>query len=181
MKDDTYHFHQTPYELCKELVKHIAINKNDIVFEPFAGEGAFVKSFPYPENVITTEIEHGTDYKSIDLDKTKVDWVISNPPFRLDREEGKRTNSFYELVNYFSGKTRKGFAFLGNDRCFSVFTPKRLKYLYEEKGVYIWKIIVCNVKKWRGRYFFIVFRNKGKTTPINDLNMKLFDFIEGSY
>ena len=66
---------------------------------------------------------------------------------------------------------RKGMALLGNDYCLSTFTPKRLKEI-NEKGIYIQKIIVCSVKKWRGRYFFILFsRNPNEN----------FKYIEGNY
>lgn len=182
MKDDTYYFHQTPPELCVELVKHINLTNDDIIFEPFAGEGAFVRAFPNQNNVITTEIEENRDFKSINLDETKVDWVITNPPFRLNeapRQEGeagpapKRINAFYEICEYFAGKTTKGFALLGNDVCLGTFTPKRLKYLYDEKHIHIHKIVVCNIKKWRGRYYFIIFKNG----PTNNF----YDFIEKSF
>ena len=66
----------------------------------------------------------------------------------------------------------KGIAFLGNERCFSTLTPKRLKDLNDNHNLYIHKIIVCNIKKWRGRYFFIIFK-KGR----NDF----YKFIQGSY
>ena len=160
-KDETYFFHQTPEKLCEELMKHIPDMKpTDIIFEPFAGEGSWLKAFPKEANVIQTEIEHGTDYKSIDLETALVDWVITNPPFRLENaEKGKRENAFFKLAEYFAGKTNKGFAFLANDYCLSAFTPVRIKKL-QEKGVYIHKIVVCSVKKWRGRYFFIIFKNK---------------------
>jgi hypothetical protein len=159
-KDETYYFHQTPEALCKELIKHVPdLKQTDTFFEPFAGEGGWIKAFPEEANVIQTEIEHGTDYKSINLDTALVDWVITNPPFKLDNEKGKRENSFFKLVDYFAGKTKKGFAFLGNDYCLSAMTPVRLKKLHE-KGVYIHKIVVCNIKKWKGRYFFIIFKNR---------------------
>lgn len=180
-KDEIYFFHQTPPELCKELVKQIGLKEDDIIFEPFAGEGAFVKAFPNEANVIITEIEDGKDYKSVNLEERHIDWVITNPPFRLERTEGRRTNAFYELCEYFAGKTRKGFAFLGNDYCLATFTPKRIKYLQEEKGVYISKIIVCNVKKWRGRYFFVIFRNKCNVDDPVTPHYKFFDYIEGSF
>lgn len=157
MKDETYYFHQTPPELCKELIKYVGITDEDIIFEPFAGEGSFVNAFPIRGNVITTEIEDGTDYKSVDLDETNVDWVITNPPFRLS-DGDKRTNAFYSILEYFAGKTNKGMAFLGNDYCLSTLTPKRLKHLYDEKNMYIHKIVVSNTKKWRGRYYFIIFK-----------------------
>ena len=163
-KDDFYYLEQTPEALCKELIKHIPdLKSGDLVFEPFSGEGNWIKSLT-EYNTITTEIEHGTDYRSINLEETLIDWVITNPPYRIlmegEETEGKRENAFINLANYFAGKTNKGFAFLLNDKCFSALTPPRLKKLYEEKGVYIHKIVVCSVKKWRGRYFFIIFKNR---------------------
>jgi len=176
-KDDIYYFHQTPESLCKELIKHIPdLLPTDTIFEPFAGEGAWLKAFP-EVNVIQTELEQGTDYKSIDLDAEKVDWVITNPPFKLDNEKGKRQeNAFFKLADYFAGKTKKGFAFLGNDYCLSAFTPVRLKKL-KEKGVYIYKIVVCSVKKWRGRYFFIIFKN----ILAENEKIDFIDFVEGTF
>jgi hypothetical protein len=161
-KDDFYYLEQTPEALCKELLKHIPdLQKTDTLFEPFAGEGAWVKAFPEEANVIQTELEHGTDYKSINLDEALVDWVITNPPYQIDNETAtKKENAFITLANYFAGKTNKGFAFLLNEKCFSALTPPRLKILYQEKGIYIHKIVVCSVKKWRGRYFFIIFKNR---------------------
>lgn len=161
VKDETYYFHQTPESLCKELVKHIPdLKENDLVFEPFSGEGNWVRAFKENQNIITTEIMQGTDYRSINLDEAKVDWVITNPPFRLENGKGKRVNSFYYLCDYFAGKTNKGFAFLANEICLGTLTPPRLKDLYEKKGVYMYKIVVCSIKKWRGRYFFIIFKNR---------------------
>jgi hypothetical protein len=185
IKDDTYFFHQTPEALCKELIKHIPnLNSDDVIFEPFSGEGSWLNSFPKDATIIQTEIRNGTDYKDIDLDKIRVDWVISNPPFRLEDEAGIRTNAFFKLTDYFAGKTNKGIAFLGNDYCFSAFTPKRLKILYETKGIYIYKIVVCNIKKWRGRYFFVIFKNRNSNI-INENQCieryDFFDFIEGSF
>lgn len=182
-KDEPYYFHQTPELLCKELVKHIPdLKHTDLVFEPFSGEGNFTRSFGLEQNIITTEIENGIDYKTINLDEVNVDWIITNPPFRIKNENGKLVNSFYYLCNEFAGKTKKGFAFLANDYCLSTLTPPRLKNLYEKKGVYIYKIVVCSVKKWRGRYFFIIFKNNNKS---EDHNVKerfdFYDFIEGSW
>lgn len=160
-KDETYYFHQTPETLCRELIKHIPdLTTTDLVFEPFSGEGNWVRAFPNEQNIITTEIEQGTDYKSVDLKNAGVDWVITNPPFRLENEKGKRVNSFYYLCDYFAGKTNKGFAVLANDCCLATLTPKRLKDLYQNKGVYVYKMVVCSIKKWRGRYFFVIFKNR---------------------
>lgn len=167
MKDETYFFHQTPSELAKLLIQEIGIQEGETVLEPFKGEGAFYNNLP--ENCVKewTEIEEGRDYKTHD---TPIDWVISNPPFRLETGT-KRVNSFYFLIDYFSKKVNKGLAFLGNDSCFSTLTPKRIKEL-ESKGIFIHKIVVCSIKKWRGRYFFIIFKKEPAT---------FFKYIEGSY
>ena len=168
MKDEVYFFHQTPELLCKELIKQIPLEDNDNVFEPFKGEGSFYNNFPVNVSKDWTEIEEGRDYR--DYDKP-IDWVISNPPFKLVRDKG-RVNSFYYLLNYYASRVNKGIAFLGNDSCFSTLTPKRLKELNINHNLFIHDIVVCNVKKWRGRYFFIIFK-KGSSP--------FYKYIEGNF
>jgi hypothetical protein len=169
MKDETYYFHQTPNELCKKLIKEVPLIKDDYVLEPFRGEGAFYNNFPDFVNKDYCEIEERKDYK--DYDKP-IDWVITNPPFSLYENGGKRVSAFYKLIEYYADKAKKGIAFLGNDFCLSSLTPLRLKELNENHGLYIHKIIVCNIKKWRGRYFFIIFKKEK-----NDF----YKYIEGSF
>jgi len=152
MKDKTYYFHQTPNELAKKLIEFIPLQDNDIVLEPFKGEGSFYNNLP--SNVIKewTEIEEGKDYKSFN---TAVDWVISNPPFRLESDNG-RVNSFWIILKHYTQLAKKGIAFLGNDYCFSTLTPIRMKEL-NDLGFYLQCYKICNVKAWRGRYFFMIF------------------------
>jgi hypothetical protein len=166
-KTDEYYFHQTPKALCEELIKHIDLSAGDKVFEPFRGEGSFYNSFPDFVEKDWTEITEGRDYNDY---KGDIDWVITNPPFRLDNG-AKQENAFFRLLKYYTDKAKKGIAFLGNDSCFSTLTPKRLKEL-NEIGWYIHDVIVCNVKKWRGRYFFIIF----KRSPSN-----FYKHIVGSF
>jgi hypothetical protein len=155
MDRETYLFHQTPVELCRDLIKCIPIEASDKLYEPFKGEGAFYNSFPPANEKDWSEIEQHRDFKDY---VGEYDWVISNPPFRLEHGQG-RINSFWYLIDYYTHRSRKGVAFLGNDRCFATMTPKRIEGL-KQKGWYINKIVVCSVKKWRGRYFFIVFQKK---------------------
>jgi len=168
MKDETYYFHQTPELLCKELMKHIPLEDNDVVLEPFKGEGSFYNNFPNNVMKEWCEIQEGKDYQEYDK---SIDWVISNPPFRLETKKG-RINSFFYLLNYFASRVNKGIAFLGNDSCFSTLTPKRLKELNDKYDLYIHDIVVCNIKKWRGRYFFIIFK-KGKSD--------FYKYIQGNF
>ena len=166
--DETYYFHQTPKDLAKKLIDHIDFSDNDLVLEPFKGEGAFYDNLPNNVNKDWCEILQGRDYKDY---SGNMDWVVSNPPFRLETGT-KRVNSFYFLIDYYAGRVNKGIAFLGNDACFNTLTPKRLKELQEKHNLYIHNIIVSNVKKWRGRYFFIIFK-KGHNL--------FYRHIEGSY
>lgn len=148
---DHYAFHQTPPALCKDLINYVPLCEGDIVLEPFKGEGAFFDVFPDYVQKEWCEITQGRDYTSHIGD---IDWVISNPPFRLEGHTGRR-NAFWELIEYYSSRVRKGIAFLGNDYCLGTLTPVRLEKL-RCLGFNIQKIVVCNVKKWRGRYYFIV-------------------------
>ena len=155
MKDETYYFHQTPHELAKLLIEKVGLEEGDVVLEPFKGEGAFYNNLP--DNVVKewTELEEGRCYTShIGM----VDWIISNPPFQLEAKI-KRVNSFWYLLNYFADKVNKGIAFLANDTCFATLTPKRIKEL-NQKGLYLKKFITCSIKKWRGRYLFLIFTKK---------------------
>jgi hypothetical protein len=166
MKDDTYYFHQTPPELAKRLIEFLPLAAGDIVLEPFKGEGAFYDNFP--DNVVRewTEIEEGRDYTTF---TGFADWVVSNPPFKLETGTG-RVNSFWYLIKHYASIARTGLAFLGNDRCFSALTPKRMKEL-NALGFYLNSYKVCNAKAWRGRYFFLIFTK----TPSE------IGFLEGSY
>lgn len=155
MDRETYLFHQTPVELAKKLLAYLSIQPTDRLYEPFKGEGAFYNSFPAINPKDWSELEEGRDYKDHEGD---YEWVITNPPFRLDTD-GKRVNSFWFLLDYFTQRAKKGIAFLGNDRCFCTLTPRRLEIL-ANRGWGITKVVVCSVKKWRGRYFFIVLEKR---------------------
>jgi hypothetical protein len=167
IKDEKYYFHQTPNDLAKELIKFIPFEDNDIVLEAFRGEGAFYNNLP--SNIIKEwcEITEGKCYTSFDK---PFDWIVSNPPFRLE-SGNKKVNSFYYLLNYYSKRANKGIAFLGNYNCFNTLTPKRMKEI-NELGFYLNKVIVCNIKKWSNRYYFLIFtKNKNN----------IFEYLDGSY
>jgi len=164
IKDETYYFHQTPESLAIDLIKKIPLIQGDRVVDTFKGEGSFYNNFPNFVEKGWAEIIEGVDYKDY---TEEIDWVITNPPFQLEDEKGKRVNSFYPLLDYYSSRVNKGIAFLGNDYCFSTLTPIRMKKL-NELGLYLQGYTICNVKKWRGRYFFMIF-TKEKNDNINYL------------
>lgn len=170
MKDKTYYFHQTPPELCKKLIEFVPFEPNDKVLEPFKGEGGFYNNLPNTIIKNYCEIEEGKDYKDYN---DNIDWVVSNPPFcfEYNSDVKRRPNAFYSILLYFSSRVNKGIAYLVNDICLSSLTPKRIKEL-NNNGLYIHNIVVCSVKKWRGRYFFIIFRKQ---------KSDVYKYIEGSF
>lgn len=154
--DQTYYFHQTPVECAKELIQFVPLQMNDRVLEPFKGEGAFYNHFPNFVSKDWAEITQQRDYKDV---SGQFDWVITNPPFHLVDENRKKVNSFWYFLDYYSQRVQKGIAFLANDRCFSTLTPKRMELLHQ-RGFHLTKMVICSVKKWRGRYFFVIFEKK---------------------
>ena len=154
MAYENYEFHQTPEECAKDLIKLVPITSEDILFEPFRGEGAFYNNFPESNPKIWSEIMEGIDYKDINQE---YDWVISNPPFKVVIDN-KKIHS-WDYIDYFSQRARKGIAFLINDNCFRGLTTKRLHTL-KERGWSITSITVCNIKKWFGRYYWIIVERK---------------------
>jgi type I restriction-modification system DNA methylase subunit len=166
-KSEEYYFHQTPVELCKKLIEQLPLVEGEKVLEPFKGEGGFYNNLPDFVEKDWCEITEGRDYK--DHEK-EIDWVVSNPPFKL-QEEGKRENAFWKILKYYTGKANKGIAFLGNDYCFATLTPSRLKEL-NNSGWFIHSISCCAIKKWRGRYFWIILKKE----PCD-----FYRYMEGNY
>lgn len=154
MEQTTYLLHQTPRELATDLIRHTPLSDGDIVLEPFRGDGAFYDALPSGVQKEWCETTQGRDYQS---HTEPIDWVVSNPPYRIDQDDGKRINAVWMLLDYFSPRVRKGIGFLINDKCFSALTPRRLEIL-AERGLRMTHLIVCSVKKWRGRYYYIVFQ-----------------------
>lgn len=147
MKDETYYRDQTPPKLALELIKYLPIEFDDICWEPFMGEGAFYNALKTKSRDVNwCEIEEGRDYKDA---HGNFDWIVTNPPFGTN-------GAFWKHLLEFAPRCNKGLALLGNDYCFSALTPKRIKIL-NDLGVYLSKIVICNVKKWRGRYYFMIF------------------------
>jgi len=162
MKDETYFFHQTPNEITNKLLMEVDIylEEGDTILEPFRGEGSFYDNFPDRCIKDWCEIEMGRDYKYFTdqyFEDNLFDWVITNPPFRL-QEGTKRINSFFSILQYFYPRVKKGLMLLGNIDCLNALTPKRMTTL----GAEITKIVVVNIPKWRGRYFFIVIQKQSK-------------------
>ena len=156
---ETYFIHRTSRALATDLIALTPLEEDDLVLDAFKGEGAFYDALPSYVRKEWCETSQGRDYK--DFGGT-TDWVISNPPYRLQNETGKRVNALWLLLDYFSTRVVKGIGFLINDKCFSALTPRRLQTL-AERGLHLTKLVVCSVKQLRGRYYYIIFT---KSEPV---------------
>jgi len=151
-KGNVYLFHQTPPKLALDLMQFIPLVKDDVVYEPFAGEDAFYNAFPHYVHKDWSEITRGRDY--IDY-KESYDWVITNPPFKLPNDQGVSKNAIFNLLLYFAERASKGIAFFVSTNGLNSLTPYRIAKM-NALGFYIQSLTVCAVKEWRGRYYFII-------------------------
>lgn len=155
--DGAYYFHQTPPDIARRLVATLPVCEGDLWVEPFKGEGSFYDAFPEGVRKDWAEITQGRDYTSL----SDYDWVVTNPPFRLE-VDGRHVNSVWSLLTYYTDRARKGVAFLVNDYGFCTLTPPRLQQLIS-KGWGLTTLKVCAIPKWRGRYYFMVWERGARS------------------
>ena len=163
--------HMTPVALAEDILSLIPSLPGDSYYEPFKGEGSFYDAMPSPKSY--TEIDEGSDFFNYQI---KHDWIITNPPFRIIVTEDskptsatevnmgdgmKRVNGFIPCVEKALTLADKGAGFLVNHKCMNTLTNKRLND-WNNLGFAISIIKVYEVKKWFGRYFFILFVKGGK-------------------
>ena len=157
ISNEEYAHHQTPAQLCKDLIPFIPLQEGDIVLEPFRGDGAFYDALPDFVVKEWCEIKEGINAWEY---KGEPDWVITNPPYyEYDKETGKKRNTFYPFLKHFAGMARKGIAFIGSEPCLTALSPSRLREL-NAMGWNVTQLVMFGVKKWRGRYFLIVLQKQ---------------------
>ena len=143
----------TPEDIAVRIINEIPISEKDIVLDPFKGDGVFYNNLPEC-NKVYCEIEEGKDFFKFE---EKVDWIISNPPYRFFIGE-KKYNGFPPIMDKSVLLAEKGIAFLVNWKVFNAITTHRLK---KWQPFNITKIVLLEIKKWFGRYYLIVFeKNK---------------------
>ena len=151
MDHQSVQFHYTPVDLCKALIATVKIDPTDRLLEPFAGAGAFYDNFPAENAKDWCEIDRGRDFFEYN---EKCDVIITNPPFFT--MDGKRTPMVFKCLTKCIELAEKKVCFLMSTRCLNAFTPLRLAK-FAETGWGITSLVVCNVKEWFGRYYFVTF------------------------
>jgi len=167
-----YAFHQSPEELCKDIISNISFENDDILLEPFSGEDGFYKNFPDELVKYRCEIKDGLDFRDFDYEGIKPSVIISNPPFDLGESLRIRKNDFYNILMFFAEKQYiRKIVFLASSACYNSITPKRMMAL-NEQNLFLNKVTSCFIKKWRGVYYVMEFTRKPNTS---------FDYLLGVY
>lgn len=148
-----FDFHQTPEELCKDIISNIDFKEDDIILEPFAGSNHWYDNFPQELTKYRCEItDEGGCYKDFDYDGKTPSIVVTNPPFKINNR-----NVFFEIILYFSKiPSIKRMVILCSSICYDSLTPNRMTKINEE-NMFITKLDTCSIRKWRGRYKVIYF------------------------
>jgi len=140
-------FYYTPIEVVILCLKELDINKDETVLDAGSGKNKVWFNSVNVNEKYECEIEDGCNFYEWERE---VDWVIGNPPF----QEG------WKFLEKASRIARKGIAFLGNINFWNCLTPRRLSIL-AQRGFWINKILILEISKWFGRYYFIIWtRNK---------------------
>ena len=162
-------FHHTPLEIAKDIIKQVNYSKDDLVLEPFKGDGAFYNQL-INCNKDYCEIDDGKDFFNY---TKKVDWIISNPPFKI-LINNELKNGLIPIIDHSINITTKGFGYLVNNNLFNSLTVNRLNN-WQDKGFVVSYIKVYEIKKWFGRWFFILFeKNKKSILDFNENNNTLY-------
>ena len=148
----------TPDDTASEIMSWISpqIPIEDSVLESFKGNGVFYDKIPNKKYYC--EIDNGIDFFKYDK---KVDWVISNPPFRV-MYNNEVINAFVLIINKTMELCNKGFFYLINHKLWSSITVKRLREWSNNKWV-ISAIKIIEIKKWYGRYYIVKFEKNGES------------------
>jgi len=145
----------TPKDLAKDLVQMISYDPGDRFYEPFKGDSAFYDIMPNPKD--WAEINLGRDFFTYQPFDGHCEHIITNPPFRVGSN-----NSFIPILEKSMTIATKTVAVLINHKLMNALTPTRLEK-YRKNGWVISKIHVVSIKKWFGRYWFVVFKKGGNS------------------
>ena len=116
----------TPFDICKKIVNHL--KPSGVILEPCCGEGNFLRYLP--KETLWCEINKGKDFFEF---TSKVDWVITNPPWSKIKEFLKHSMEVSDNV-----------AFLVTVN--HLWTKARIRMI-EEQGFGIKEIILLDMPK----------------------------------
>ena len=157
-----YLLFQTPVDLCKRIIKAVSWTKGELVLEPGCGEGGFYNNLPDCVRKDWCEIRKGRDFFAYDGPNPNT--IITNPPFR-DKSGGD--NLVVSWLERCLNIAQDRVMVLLSHEMLNTITVARLRR-YEEWGWGGTRLFVCEQKKWRDRYYFIVWE-KGKPSILEQI------------
>jgi len=180
MKELNYLEIQTPINVWTELLKLNPIDKNEIFYEPFAGENSLYNQVD-TNTKYWTEITKDKDVFDFDK-KDEVTCIYTNPPYKClilnSKNQKVYKNSVFYFLDYFVSlyPKLKSIGFLINAKSFNALTPYRLNKL-DQKGFTISAITFLNTNYWFQCYYFVVFQ-KDNTNKLAKINIIPKTFIK---
>lgn len=87
----------TPEPIAKWIIEQLPIKDTDTLYDPFKGGGVFYNNFPTANTKHWSEIKEGKDFFDF---HTKVDWIISNPPYSQYTEVMKHSYEIADNICY---------------------------------------------------------------------------------
>lgn len=87
----------TPVEVSKKIISWLPIEDNDVLYDPFKGDGSFYDNFPKTNIKKWSEIKEDKDF--FDFNE-HVDWIISNPPYSKYTEIMKHSYEIADNIVY---------------------------------------------------------------------------------
>ena len=157
---------QTKPDVWTKLLELNPIDANDVVLEPFKGIGNLYNQIDTNKKY-WCEIEEGKNIFDFE-DKHLITTIYTNPPYRcsIPNKKGifKERNAVYFFMEYFMTNypNLKKIGFIMNQKCFSSFTPKRLKKL-QDLGFSISTLTLFNCNYWYGLQYFVIFNKEENT------------------
>ena len=157
---------QTPFDVWFDLLRLNPIDKDAVFFEPFKGLGNLYNQVETNKKY-WCEITKGKDVFDFEF-KDEIEIIYTNPPYlcSIPNKKGifKERNAVYFFMEYFMTNYRnlKKIGFIMNQKCFSSFTPKRLKKL-NDLGFTISTMTLFNCNYWFGLQYFVVFDKNENT------------------
>jgi len=92
----------TPAWCTELLVPEVVWGDNPTILEPCIGDGSIADVLrPHVASIDWCEIDHGRDFFTHEFHRRRFDFVVTNPPYSIDRQDTARmfVDRSFELAN----------------------------------------------------------------------------------
>lgn len=135
--------HYTDPKLAADLLALVPMTEDDTYLDPCCGLNKVFLAQAVCRKRHWCEIELGQDFFAW---RKPVDWIVSNPPFHV----------LWRFHLHSLWLATKGIGWLLSRTAWQSFSPRRLE-LMANRGWYVRRLHIVEVKRWQCRYYFCVF------------------------